>query len=500
MAEVEDLSDEPEYSTFKGPSITEEPDLLNEPGPSNPKKPRGKQDVINMKLVASLDNCKVPCLSGKGRVERLPVIITYQQKGKLLGFSTIVESTGKEQALAIFEMLEDLQLTDTVQAICCDTTSTNMGRLKGACVILEQMVGRDLLYFPCRHHIYELVLRSVFEVKISKSSAPEIPLFKKFQKAWPKIKQSNFRLGVEDDYVNGKLQDIELKLNFCFNTIQQKQPRGDYVEFLELMIIFLGGTCPKGNRFHVPGAFHHARWMAKAIYILKIYLFREEFSLSPEEMVGIKDICIFISSLYIEVWFNVPVPEKAPHQDLRFVQQLYAYQAVDKSISQIGLHKFSGHLWYLTPKCAALSFFDADLSFDVKRRMVTKLDETDTKIPLKKIVIKNVYMKNYVNASVDKFISGESKNFVNRFNISTTFLQIVPAICENDEEYKADLEIVQNLKIVNDTAERGVKLVSDYNEILTTNEDSKQYILQILEEYRQFYPDVNKCSLIRDKY
>ncbi|XP_076679283.1 uncharacterized protein LOC143374755 [Andrena cerasifolii] len=67
MAEVEELvqlestssSDEPEYSAFKGPSITEEPDLLNEPRPNNPKKPRGKQDVINMKLVASLDNCKV---------------------------------------------------------------------------------------------------------------------------------------------------------------------------------------------------------------------------------------------------------------------------------------------------------------------------------------------------------------------------------------------------------------------------------------------------------
>lgn len=155
------------------------------------------------------DEKMLPCLFGKERVERLLVIITYQQKEKLLGVPAIVESTGKEQALAVFEMLEDWQLTDTVQAICCCTTSTNMGRLKGACVILEQMVGRDLLYFPCRHHIYELILKSVFEEKLSKSLAPEIPLFKKFQKAWPNIKQSNFRSGIEDDYVSGKLQDIE---------------------------------------------------------------------------------------------------------------------------------------------------------------------------------------------------------------------------------------------------------------------------------------------------
>ena len=37
------------------------------------------------------------------------------------------------------------------------------------------------------------------------------------------------------------------------------------------------------------------------------------------------------------------------------------------------------------------------------------------------------------------------------------------------KEYKAGLEIVHNLKIVNDTAERGVKLMSDYNDILTVN-------------------------------
>lgn len=184
------------------------------------------------------------------------------------------------------------------------------------------------------------------------------------------------------------------------------------MEFLELMIICFGETCPKGNRLHVPGAFHYARWIAKAIYVLKIYLFRGEFALSSEEMVGIKDICIFITSLYIETWFNAPIPEKARHQDLRFVQQLYAYQAVDKSASQKGLHKFSGHLWYLTSERAALSFFYADLSFDVKRRMVAKLDEIDTKIPFKKIVIKNIDMKNYVNASVEKFNSGESKNFL----------------------------------------------------------------------------------------
>ena len=79
--------------------------------------------------------------------------------------------------------------------------------------------------------------------------------------------------------------------------------------------------------------------------------------------------------------------------------------------------------------------------------MVTKLDEIDTKIPLKKIVIKNIDIKNYVNASMEKFISGESKNFLRIFNISKKNLRLDPAAWENNEEYKAGLEVVQNLKI-----------------------------------------------------
>ena len=62
-----------------------------------------------------------------------------------------------------------------------------------------------------------------------------------------------------------------------------KQPREDYRESLELIIIFLGGTPPRSISFRGLGASHHARWMVKAIYCLKIYLFRGEFTLTKEE-------------------------------------------------------------------------------------------------------------------------------------------------------------------------------------------------------------------------
>ena len=543
--------------------VIDEPDFVDEAGPSS-KKARGTQQVVTTKLVATLDNCKVsdrdaariilsvaealghnlddlvvnrssirryryqlraernkklyeafqenvpkmitvhwdgkllPRLTGKETVERLPVIITYDGKEKLLGIPAIEKCTGREQALTVLELLDNWKLTDSVKVLCCDTTSTNMGRLKGACVILEQILDQDLLYFPCRHHVYELVLRSVFELKMSKSSAPDVPLFKKFQKAWSTINKSNYRSCVEDTYVCEKLQDTNLILDFCFHTINQKHPRGDYVEFLEVMIIFLGGTLTKGNSFKVPGAFHHARWMAKAIYVLKIYLFREEFLLSNEEIGSIKDICLFIANLYIKAWFNVPIAANAPSQDLQFLQQFYKYKDVDKRISEVAVQKFSGHLWYLIPECATLAFFNSELSCDIKRRMIQNLDSNQTEISSKRIVLKDV--KNYINIGIENFISSQSRNFFSRFHISTDFLQKDPSVWETDETYKNALEIIKNLKVVNDSAERGVKLITEYNSLLTKDENNKQFILQVLEDYRRCYPDASKSTLMKGVY
>ena len=80
-------------------------------------------------------------------------------------------------------------------------------------------------------------------------------------------------------------------------------PREDYRELLELMIVYLGGTVPDFS-FKMPGADHHARWMSKAIYNLKIKLLSKVFSLSPEEEIQVELICEFTAVLYVKYWLQ----------------------------------------------------------------------------------------------------------------------------------------------------------------------------------------------------
>jgi len=45
------------------------------------------------------------------------------------------------------------------------------------------------------------------------------------------------------------------------------------------------------------------------------------------------------------------------------------------------------------------------------------------------------------------------------------------------------------MRVVNDIAERGVTLMEEYNKLHTTNEEQKQFLLLLIKQFRQKYPD-----------
>lgn len=82
--------------------------------------------------------------------------------------------------------------------------------------------------------------------------------------------------------------------------LQKKTLSDDYFEFLELALLFLGGT-PKKKSFQVtfrpPGAMHHARWMSKTLCSLKIFLFRKQFKLTARQSRGPATLNVFFDPL-----------------------------------------------------------------------------------------------------------------------------------------------------------------------------------------------------------
>jgi len=198
--------------------------------------------------------------------------------------------------------------------------------------------------------------------------------------------------------------EVDTVLSFTLNCLKVQQCREDYREFLELTVIFLGGIPVRGISFRVPGAIHHARWMSKAIYSLKICLFSEQFKLNSKEKNIIYDICIFIVRIYVKYWFLSPVAAFAPNLDLELFKNLILYKKIDPDISNITIKKLSGHLWYLTSETAALSFFDKNVSIESKIKMVQSIQNNncDTE-ETKRLNIQNYNIQNILEKKNRKF-------------------------------------------------------------------------------------------------
>ncbi|XP_055838250.1 uncharacterized protein LOC129906492 [Episyrphus balteatus] len=268
----------------------------------------------NETLVVHWDGKLLPGVLKREQNERIAIAISYGEKEQLLGVPVIENSTGEEQAAAVYEMLEQWGVSNAVKAMCFDTTASNTGRLKGSCKILQQMLDKELLYLACRHHILEVLLRGIFDCKLGSTTGPQPDIFKRFQNEWSKIDSKIYHTGISDKNVNKHLtpEVITQISGELKEKLQECHPRNDYKEFLHLVLIFVGVLDGSVVGFRTPGATHHARWMAKAIYSLKIFMFRSQFKMSNEKRNALGDICVFIVKIYCKAWFNAPRAYLAP--------------------------------------------------------------------------------------------------------------------------------------------------------------------------------------------
>jgi 4-hydroxy-3-methylbut-2-enyl diphosphate reductase IspH len=77
--------------------------------------------------------------------------------------------------------------------------------------------------------------------------------------------------------------------------------------------------------------------------------------------------------------------------------------------------------------------------------------------------------------------------------VPSEFLEKNIEIWEEDEVYKIR-ELVHAMRVVKDITQQGVALMEEYNKLHTTNEEQKQYLLLLVKQYRQKYPDTKKST------
>ena len=196
--------------------------------------------------------------------------------------------------------------------------------------------------------------------------------------------------------------------------------------------------------------------------------------------------------IYIKVWVTAGVASSAPCIHLQLLKDLNSYKDKDQVIANVASRKILGHLWYLSDELIALAFFDDQVSNETKRKMVSVLQNSVAKEPIKHPTFDTSIIS---VKKLEDFVTSNTLRFFAITGMLYNFLDEDIEKWEQNEEFIAIKTQANNMKVVNDVAERGVALMEEYYNLITNDEQQKQYVLQVVSAYRARYPDRKKSTL-----
>jgi hypothetical protein len=255
-------------------------------------------------------------------------------------------------------------------------------------------------------------------------------------------------------------------------------PRDDYKELCELVLVTLGHKT--NHSFKRPGATHHARWMAKVIYVLKIYLFREQLVLEVSVIEGLQELSMFFCLVYARWWMAAPNTVDAAVNDLDLVNQLHQFKSVNKSIANAAIEKLQNHLWYISPEFVPLALFSKRITLVEKQELQEALVASDG-ISVEERLIKKHGFPKKGRTKLKDLVNGSSVTTLDVLGFDTEFLlRTNPSSWAGNEHYEKMRTKAKAIRVTNDVAERAIGMMTTFNnDPRTHDEETMQNILQV---------------------
>lgn len=442
---------------------------------------------------------------GKGQVteKRLAVVLSKKNATKVLGVENVNDGKAETVAEQIFETLLKWGI-ENVRVVCFDTEAVNSGRLNGVVIRLQRLMNKMLCPFACRHHIYEVFLGAAFDASVEfgvKSESPKIIIFENFaaQYSKPEFDKDDYSTVHDDRNFEAALgaDKINDLVTFCRNILPKlTNSRNEYSELAKLVIILLSRKDDCELKINKPGAYTRARFMNRIIYSIKIYLYRNQIDLCPNDLKNIREFLLFSLKAYLKFWFETPIVSLAPNNDILFIKEVLALEPVIPQIVQEVLGKIINHLWYLSSINVALAFFDQNVSNKTKREMIKKLNvpvlSNPTHNPLRLIVADQNELK---NISLAKLSTSKTKTFFEITGINCDFLDLDPKYWKDNEQFQNAQKEVNNLVCVNDPAERAIALYQRCKDHII-KDTGRSDLVQVVEKSQKVYKKLRRTDIL----
>lgn len=471
---------------------------------------RQKELLSNHELILHFDGKLVKDYTD-GRVstrERCSILVSSPEleEDVLIGVPTITSSAGVHQVEGLIPLLDEWGIRDNIFGICCDSTATQTGKYAGAIQLLQTELKQPVVWIICRRHVMELHAKHAMAIISGDTTAPYEPLFKKLQDQWNQVSEE-IQEAVESstytkfnwDKHRGTFlgQRAEEVLQFCQRACAVGTfDRGDYREMCELAALYLGVKVPSFRGIMRPGAYHHARFMAKGIYIEKLAMFQILLPfLSDQDKENINRATNFIILFYVPWFLGCAMAEKAPTNDLKAIQDMKEFSKVDPELAQAVSKSLCRHHWFLTQQMCIVAIVDEDLDNNVRADMAVKLiansvpESYSVGYPELCLPIQDIQ-------NISELVGPDSWFLIDVSGIKDkSWLEQEVEQWRTNTSYQQLKKFISKLSVVNDCAERGVKLIQEFVDS-STDESIRQDIMTTVKEFRA---KINSRKINKDK-
>lgn len=179
---------------------------------------------------------------------------------------------------------------------------------------------------------------------------------------------------------------------------------------------------------------------------------------------------------------------------------------MNQTVSDSALSAFTRHLWYLTAEMVPIALFSTKVSTEQRRALALSLlaAKPDSHVSSPENRFGTGFGKptfpEHISESTElsDFVSKDSWFSMALLKIDDRFLEEPVESWADSQAYQDSLTNVHSLNVINDSAERGVKLSTDFLSA-ARSEDHYQNVLQVVEEDRRSRPNLRKRKAKTDK-
>ena len=232
---------------------------------------------------------------------------------------------------------------------------------------------------------------------------------------------------------------------------------------------------------------------------MKLSLISAQFVMDDKEKQEVATIAEFVGLFYAKAFFRCPLPSAAPATDLTLMSEMLQYRLLHPKLSFQCLQSCYRHLWYLTPSLVVLALADKDTLASEKEEMGKKLfaiPRPETITPGKPVFPVIEWGLDSAPPKLSNFVSEKSWLVFDLLGLEgdQEWLQTPVSMWEMFADFRKFKEFAENVSVVNDLAERGMHLITEFAS-MCDNKEERQALLQVVEQHRQQFKDFSKKTL-----